>query len=95
MTVILAEEDDGHVNRPRIDGIEALRLIKETPSTRFTPVIMPTTTVDPRESNRCYELGGNVYLTRPVQDEVFIDAIRHPGMFLQIVKRPRDGRALR
>lgn len=78
------------INMPRIDGIEALRQIKANPETQRVPVIMLTTTDDPREVNRCYELGCNVYITKPVDYEGFIDAIRRLGMFLQVVKRPRN-----
>ena len=78
------------INMPRIDGVEALRQIKANPVTRATPVIMLTTTDDPREINRCYDLGCNVYITKPVEYDGFIDAIKRLGMFLQIVKQPRS-----
>jgi len=79
------------INMPRIDGVEALRQIKANPKTHRIPVIMLTTTDDPREIDRCYELGCNVYITKPVEYEGFIDAIRRLGLFLQIVQRPRNG----
>ncbi len=79
------------INMPRIDGIEALRQIKADEATRSIPVIILTTTDDPREVNRCYELGANVYITKPVEYDNFIEAIRRLGLFLQIVKRPRNG----
>jgi CheY-like chemotaxis protein len=79
------------INMPRIDGIEALRQIKANPDTHRIPVIMLTTTDDPREIDRCYELGCNVYITKPVEYDGFIDAIRRLGLFLQIVQRPRNG----
>jgi len=81
------------INMPRIDGIEALRQIKANPETHRTPVIMLTTTDDPREIDRCYELGCNVYITKPVEYDGFIDAIRRLGLFLQIVQRPRNGKS--
>jgi CheY-like chemotaxis protein len=80
------------INMPRIDGIEALRQIKANPETQRVPVIMLTTTDDPREIDRCYSLGCNVYITKPVEYEAFIDAIRRLGLFLQIVQRPRNGK---
>ncbi len=79
------------INMPRIDGIEALRQIKANELTRAIPVIMLTTTDDPREIDRCYELGCNVYITKPVDYENFVEAIKRLGLFLQIVKRPRNG----
>jgi CheY-like chemotaxis protein len=79
------------INMPRIDGIEALRQLKANPQTQKIPVIMLTTTDDPREVDRCYELGCNVYITKPVEYEGFIEAVRRLGLFLQIVQRPRNG----
>ena len=77
---------------PRIDGLEVLRRLKTDPRTASLPVIMVTTTDDPREIERCYELGCNVYVTKPVESEAFIEAVRRLGFFLQVVKLPAGGR---
>ena len=79
------------INMPRVDGVEVLRRIKSDPETAKIPVIMLTTTDDPREVERCYELGCSVYLTKPVEYEGFIEAINRLGLFLQVVKVPRNG----
>ncbi len=76
------------VKMPRMDGIEVLRRLKGTPRTATIPVIMLTTTDDPREIERCYQLGCNVYVTKPVEYETFIDAVKKMGFFLQVVKVP-------
>ena len=76
------------INMPRVDGIEALRQLKGDPKTAHIPVIMLTTTDDPREIERCYRAGCNVYITKPVEYEAFVEAIRRLGMFLQVVKQP-------
>ena len=76
------------INMPRVDGIEALRQIKSDPKTAHIPVIMLTTTDDPREIERCYRAGCNVYITKPVEYEAFVEAIRRLGLFLQVVKQP-------
>ena len=80
---------------PRVDGVEVLRQLKADPATRPIPVIMLTTTDDPREVERCYELGCNVYITKPVEYEEFVKAIKRLGLFLQVVRVPRNGRVLR
>jgi CheY-like chemotaxis protein len=74
------------INMPRVDGVEVLRRIKADPVTSMIPVIMLTTTDDPREVERCYDLGCSVYLTKPVEYEGFIEAINRLGLFLQVVK---------
>ena len=74
------------VNMPGIDGVEVLRQIKADPEKKRIPVIMVTTTDDPREIKKCYELGCSVYVTKPVDPGAFIDAIRKLGMFISIVR---------
>jgi CheY-like chemotaxis protein len=76
------------INMPRVNGVEVLREIKGNASTMTLPVIMLTTTDDPREVQRCYELGCSVYLTKPLQYAEFVEAIKRLGMFLEIIKAP-------
>ena len=73
---------------PRVDGIEVLRRLKADPRTAMIPVIMLTTTDDPREVEKCYQLGCNVYVTKPVEYDSFVDAVKRLGLFLQVVKIP-------
>lgn len=73
---------------PRLDGLEVLRVLKSTPTLARIPVIMLTTTDDPREVEKCYELGCSVYILKPIDYEAFIEAIRRLGLFLQLVKLP-------
>ncbi len=78
------------INMPRVDGVEVLRQLKSDEKTAGLPVIMLTTTDDPREVERCYKLGCNVYVTKPVEYDGFIEAIKRLGLFLQVVKLPGD-----
>jgi CheY-like chemotaxis protein len=79
------------IKMPGVDGVEVLRQLKADARTSAIPVIVLTTTDDPREVRRCYELGCNVYITKPVDYQAFIEAIRRLGLFLQVVKVPPDG----
>jgi CheY-like chemotaxis protein len=76
------------INMPRIDGIEVLTHIKNSPATTTLPVIMLTTTDDPREVERCYQIGCNVYITKPVAYDDFVDAVKRLGLLLQVVQLP-------
>jgi CheY-like chemotaxis protein len=78
------------LNMPVLDGYQVLEQMKADPRTRRIPVIVLTTTDDPREVSRCYELGCNVYITKPVDYEKFAEAIGKLGLLLSIVKVP-DG----
>lgn len=80
------------VNMPKIDGVEVLRQLKTDPATAMLPVIMLTTTDDPREIARCYELGCNIYVTKPVEYGAFVEAVQRLGFFLQVVQLPRLGK---
>lgn len=84
------------INMPgSVDGVEVLRQIKADPVTQKMPVIMLSTTDDPREIAHCYDLGCSVYITKPVDSAQFIEAIKRLGLFLQIVHLPNsDGVAV-
>ena len=81
------------INMPRVDGVEVLRRLKADPRTAAVPVIMLTTTDDPREIERCYQLGCSVYVTKPVEYADFIEAIKRLGLFLQVVRVPQTSPA--
>jgi CheY-like chemotaxis protein len=78
------------INMPRLDGIAVLKRLKAEPATRGIPVVMLTTTDDPREVAACYRLGCSLYITKPVSFEAFAETLKRLGQFLQIlhVARP-------
>ncbi len=76
------------LNMPVLDGYQVLEQMKSHKRTRRIPVIILTTTDDLREVSRCYDLGCNVYLTKPVEYEKFADVIRKVGLFLTVVTIP-------
>jgi CheY-like chemotaxis protein len=76
------------LNLPEVSGYEVLERLKGDERTRMIPVIILTTTDNPREIDRCYELGCNVYVTKPVDYDNFAEAIRKLGLVLAVVKLP-------
>jgi CheY-like chemotaxis protein len=76
------------IRMPKVDGIEVLRRLKADPELCKLPVIMLTTTDDSREVERCYELGCNVYIQKPVDYERFAEAIRRLGLFVTLLLLP-------
>jgi CheY-like chemotaxis protein len=82
------------INMPRTDGIEALRQLKADDRTAKIPIIMLTTTDDPREIERCYAHGCNVYITKPVEYAAFVEAVTSLGLVLKTVKVPSNGLGL-
>jgi CheY-like chemotaxis protein len=76
------------LNLPDMTGIEILRQIKASKYLKCAPVVVLTTTDDSQEIKRCYELGCNVYITKPVNDESFAIAIRQLGLFFSVIQVP-------
>lgn len=76
------------LNLPDMSGIDVLARIKADDYTRRSPVIVLTTTDDQREIQRCYDLGANVYITKPLSYESFANAIRQLGLFLSVMQVP-------
>lgn len=76
------------LNLPGIDGFDMLRRLKANPDTAAIPVVVLTTTDDEREIARCYELGCALYVTKPVDYDLFCETIRRLGQFLAVVAPP-------
>jgi len=76
------------LNLPDMTGIEILRQVKENKYLKCAPVVVLTTTDDSHEIKRCYELGCNVYITKPVNYESFAHAIRQLGLFFSVIQVP-------
>ena len=76
------------LNLPDMTGIDILAKVKSNEHTRVAPVVVLTTTDDQREIQRCYDLGANVYITKPVNYEGFANAIRQLGLFFAVMQVP-------
>ncbi|KQM68019.1 hypothetical protein ASE75_03945 [Sphingomonas sp. Leaf17] len=77
------------LNLPDMSGTDILVKIKaEDSPLKRTPVVVLTTTDDKVEIQRCYDLGCNVYITKPVNYESFAVAIRQLGLFLSVIQVP-------
>lgn len=92
--------DDGYVNQtrappllilldlnlPGLSGLQVLERLKADDRTRTLPVIILTSTEELEENQRCYALGCNFYVVKPVAYEQFADAVQKLGLFLSIVQ---------
>lgn len=76
------------IRMPRVDGFEVLTRVKQDRELRKMPIIMVTTTDDPREVALCHELGCSNYVTKPIDYDKFVNAVRSLGLFLAVVKVP-------
>lgn len=76
------------LNLPDMQGTDILTRLKGDELLKRAPVVVLTTTDDKVEIQRCYDLGCNVYITKPVDYENFAAAIRQLGLFLSVMKAP-------
>lgn len=76
------------IRMPGIDGIEVLQRIRAHDELRKLPVVMLTTTDDPREVERCHRLGCSIYITKPIDYDKFVNAVRQLGLLLLVVQVP-------
>jgi CheY-like chemotaxis protein len=76
------------IRMPKVDGVEVLRRIKADAELKKIPVIMLTTTDDPREVERCHTLGCSTYIVKPVDYDKFAEAIKQLGLFIALVQVP-------
>ena len=76
------------LNLPDMTGVDILARVKSNEHLKRIPVVVLTTTDDAVEIQRCYDLGCNVYITKPVNYEAFAQAIRQLGLFLSVIQVP-------
>ena len=76
------------IRMPQVDGVEVLRQIKGDPELRKIPVLMLTTTDDPREVERCHAIGCASYIVKPVDYDKFAEAIKSLGLYISLVQVP-------
>jgi CheY-like chemotaxis protein len=76
------------LNLPDMSGIDILQRLKTDSKLGRTPVVVLTTTDDRIDVQRCYDLGCNVYITKPVDYEHFSNAVQQLGLFLAVVQIP-------
>ena len=76
------------LNLPDMSGIDILKRLKENEHLRVLPVVVLTTTDDKSEIQHCYDLGCNVYITKPVDYEKFANAVQQFGLFMYVMQIP-------
>jgi CheY-like chemotaxis protein len=76
---------------PKVDGIEVLSQLKADSSLRLVPVVVLTSSREEQDLLRCYELGTNAYVVKPIDFHEFVDVIKGLGLFWAIINEPPPG----
>ena len=78
------------LNLPKVDGYEVLKRMKSEDATRMIPIIVMTTTDNPKEVDRCYEMGCNMYITKPIETDNFSDMMHKLELTMAMLKLPHQ-----
>jgi CheY-like chemotaxis protein len=76
------------IKMPKVDGLEVLRQVRADPDLRMLPVVILTSSREEQDLIRCYQLGVNAYVVKPVAFEAFAHAVRELGVFWALVNEP-------
>lgn len=72
---------------PKVNGIEVLQKIRADERTRTIPVVVLTSSKEDPDITKCYELGVNSYVVKPVEFDEFQKAISNLGLYWMIVNQ--------
>ena len=73
---------------PKIDGMEVLERVKSHEITKKIPVVILTSSKEDPDVSRCYKLGANGYIVKPVEFEGFTKAVTELGMYWMLLNHP-------
>lgn len=77
---------------PRLDGISALQEIKNDMALKSIPVLIVTTSSTQHEIEKCYRLGANSYITKPLQFDEFNRKIKELNLYWVLTSELPGGR---
>lgn len=80
------------IKMPRMDGIDVLKAIRHDPELNTIPVVMLSSSREEPDLKKCYELGVNAYVVKPVDFKDFMDAVKQLGIFWAMLNElPKNG----
>ncbi len=72
---------------PKIDGMEVLEKVKSNSETKKIPVVVLTSSKEDPDLRKCYELGANSYIVKPVEFESFVNAVSELGLYWMLLNQ--------
>ncbi|OJJ20781.1 two-component system response regulator [marine bacterium AO1-C] len=76
------------IKLPKIDGLEVLKVLKESEQTKLIPIVMLTSSREEPDIQESYKLGANSYIVKPVAFDKFVEAVVDVGMYWVIRNQP-------
>lgn len=75
------------IKMPKLDGLEALRVIKENEDLKTIPVVMLTSSSIEKDLIESYSIGANAYVIKPINFDDFLETVKKIGAFWAIVNK--------
>ncbi|NCU06317.1 MAG: response regulator, partial [Chitinophagaceae bacterium] len=76
------------IQLPKLNGIEVLQELKQNVLTKKIPIVMLTSSKEDPDIQKCYDLGANSYIVKPVNFESFSQAIKNLGFYWLLLNEP-------
>ena len=76
------------LNLPKVSGLEVLERLKEDERTKNIPVVVMTSSRQEPDIKRCYGLGVNSYVVKPISFENFTDCVADLGLYWLLLNEP-------
>lgn len=76
------------IQMPKVNGIEVLAKIRQDPRTKQIPIVILTSSKESPDIKKCYDLGANSYIVKPVNFENFAVAIKNLGFYWLLLNQP-------
>ena len=73
---------------PKVDGIEVLQKIKANDTTKTIPVVILTSSKEDPDIDKCYKLGANSYIVKPVDFDSFQKVVTQLGLYWTLLNQP-------
>ena len=73
---------------PKVSGLQVLEKIKSDPDIKSIPVVILTSSKENPDVEKCYSLGANSYVVKPVDSDNFFNAIKDIGLYWMILSQP-------
>ncbi|WP_316784922.1 response regulator [Pedobacter frigiditerrae] len=73
---------------PKVSGIQVLEQVKADKRMKSIPVVMLTSSNEGPDIERCFELGANSYIVKPVESDNFSKAIKEIGLYWMVLSQP-------
>jgi CheY-like chemotaxis protein len=75
---------------PKVSGMQVLEKVKSDPKLKTIPVVMLTSSKEGPDIEKCFELGANSYIVKPVDSDNFFQAIKEIGLYWMILSQPAN-----